>query len=506
LSFLQNYKNFYTWKVLSIFTGFLSLFIVVPHITNNQELFGIYSFCISFTLYLSYADIGFLNAGQKFAAEEYIKGNRIEEINILGFTGAILLLMILPFSIGMIWLSFNPEFLIFDLTRGGQEVAGKLFFIIGIFTPLQLILQRLIHSILAIRIEDFVALRIEVFFNIIKVFSVYYFFNKGRYMIVEYFTFITIISMLSSIIVLFIIRVTKNYDFIRLIKAIRLKRKYWAMTKNLAFSSFFSTIGFILYYELDLIIVGKIYGVESVAIYAIGFTFLNFLRTFWNTIFAPYQQRFNHFIAKNHHQKFKTLMINIIDYSMPLCFITITILYLIADEMVVLWVGSGYTQSIVILKTLMIGTVFTFITHPAKQVFSANLNYKYVYLSGIALPLTFFICLFLIMPIYGMIGVAISKTLAIFIGFLICLWGISSSINPLLIFKKWFFRIAFTLIILSPLIINSLLSLFSIDNENSLQLISLIILTGFTILILYLSILMTSKKQRMELSLLINNL
>ena len=80
--YTKNYIKIYLWRTLSIISGFLSLLVVVPHLSNDLELYGIYSFCISFTLYLTYADIGFLNAGQKYAAEAYAKNNRKEDYNI----------------------------------------------------------------------------------------------------------------------------------------------------------------------------------------------------------------------------------------------------------------------------------------------------------------------------------------------------------------------------------------------------------------------------------------
>ena len=103
-SFSKNYLKIYFWRIFSVVTGFLSLFIVVPQLSMNKDLYGIYTFCLSFHLYLSYADIGFLNAGQKYAAEEYAKGNRDSEISHLGFTGFVLLCMIIPFSIVMVFL------------------------------------------------------------------------------------------------------------------------------------------------------------------------------------------------------------------------------------------------------------------------------------------------------------------------------------------------------------------------------------------------------------------
>ena len=76
-----------------------SLIVVLPRLSSNVELFGLYSFCTAFLMYLSYADIGFLNSGQKFAAEEVAKGNLEEEYKIFGFTFSILILMFIPFSI-----------------------------------------------------------------------------------------------------------------------------------------------------------------------------------------------------------------------------------------------------------------------------------------------------------------------------------------------------------------------------------------------------------------------
>ena len=72
-NFNKNYIKIYFWRIFSVLTGFLSLLIVIPQLSFYKELYGIYSFCVSLNLYLAYADIGFLSAGQKYAAEEYAK-------------------------------------------------------------------------------------------------------------------------------------------------------------------------------------------------------------------------------------------------------------------------------------------------------------------------------------------------------------------------------------------------------------------------------------------------
>ena len=67
------------------------MFIVIPYLTSEPEIYGIYTVCISVSIFLAYADLGFLSAGQKYAAEYFAKGKRQEEIKVIGFTTFILL-------------------------------------------------------------------------------------------------------------------------------------------------------------------------------------------------------------------------------------------------------------------------------------------------------------------------------------------------------------------------------------------------------------------------------
>ena len=118
----NDYINIYIWKLVSMISGFLSVVIVVPHLSTQQELYGIYAFCMSFVLYLSYADLGFLSAGQKFAGEEVAKGNKEKEIGITGFSLALLICFFLPFSIFMLYLSANPKILFGDIAITTQPL------------------------------------------------------------------------------------------------------------------------------------------------------------------------------------------------------------------------------------------------------------------------------------------------------------------------------------------------------------------------------------------------
>lgn len=499
-SFAKNYIKIYFWRTISLFSGFLSLLIVVPHLSNNQELYGIYIFCISFTLYLTYADIGFLGAGVKYAAEEYAKGNSKKEIEIFGFTAIILLLMILPFSLSMIYFSFYPEILISNLTLEGQKIAGNIFLILGVLSPFQIILQRLTQCILIIRIKDFISLRIDIIFNLIKIVSVFYFFAEGKYLIVEYFLFINLLTIIGALVTIVIIRKTDNYDFLALLKAIKFSDKYFQLTKKLALSSVFLTVGWLIYYELDLIFIGKLFGPDEVAIYAIGFTFLNFLRSLWNIVFSPYSQRYNHFVGNNSDDEMKKMTYNIIDYTLPLCIVVTTILVLSTKFIVPFWVGSQYTDSIIIMQILIIGTVFGFVVQPASYYFMAKTKYSFIYAIAIILPLFFVIGLVIIVPVMGIKAFAVSKTIAMIVGFIISMVGISELINPVKIIRHWAIPIIVFLILAIAIQPKLLSIVFPMTTKSTLGLILTITISGFLVIVSLAMIFLSQKRFRLKLN------
>jgi len=506
-NYSKNYIKIYFWKSISIISGFLSLLIVVPHLSNDIELYGVYTFCISFSLYLSYADIGFLNAGQKYASEAFARGNRKEEVEMLGFTGAILLIMIAPFSIAMIYFSFYPELVLNGLSEANAEITSNIFLILGIVLPFQVIIQRLVQSILIIRVKDYISLRIDVFFNLIKIASVYFFFRDDYYLIAEYYLFITLITIFSAILIMFLIQKTENYNFIALLRAIKLSKKQFDITKRLAYSSLSLTVGWLIYYELDLIFIGKLFGPQEVAIYSIGFTFLSFLRSLWSTVFSPYAQRFNHFAGTNSNQEIKTLASNIMDYSMPICIVVTVVLVIVTEYIVFFWVGEKYLESVKLMKVLIIGTGFGFVSQPAIYYFTAKSKYFYLYSIAIILPIIFIISAMILVPKMGIGGFAVAKTAAMIGFFLVSLIGISKLINTYKIFKKWAFQLlvfGFISFYIFPQIFSRF---FKELHKSTTNLILLLLLSGIIILLSLMLMYLSQKSSRdMAVSLLKNKI
>ncbi len=431
-SYTKNYIQTYIWKALSFVVGFLSLFIVVPFLSSNKELYGLYTFCASFQLYLSYADIGFLSAGQKYAAECFAKEDRGGETKIFGFVGFILFCLIIPFSILLCIAAVNPGIVINELTQENVTVARFLFLTIAIVSPIQVLLQRVSQSVLTIRVKEYISSRIDIVGSLVKIGSVLFFFTDGRYMICEYFLFINAVTIACCLITISIIKRTENYRFRDVFKSIRWSKQVFDKTKYLAFSSLGATVAWLLYYELDLIYIGKLFSITDVAYYSICFTLLNFIRNISNILYGPYSQRFNHFVALNDENSIKRMLHTLVKNTYPLYIFGCCLLSTISFYFVMLWVGREYAQSVPILSVLAFFFIFQYISQPASYLAVAKEKYSVINIQSIGISVLFLVLIFLLKATgIGLMSFVIAKVtvvvlqgvyLAVFISKWINIW------------------------------------------------------------------------------------
>ena len=195
----------------------------------------------------------------------------------------------------------------------------------------------------------------------------------------------------------------------------------------------------------------------------------------------------------------KKLASNIVNYTLPLCVIVTGVLVIFAKPLVLFWVGPDYLRSVIILQILVLGTGFAFITKPASYYSTAETKYKYIYILAITLPLVFLVGMRIFVPIYGITGFAIAKTLAMIVGFFVSTVGISSIVKPVQIMRNWFIP---TLTIVGSFIFIMLQIthwIFPSLMKNTIDLLKLILLLGGTVPFIYLLILLTNGTQREDL-------
>jgi O-antigen/teichoic acid export membrane protein len=411
-SYTKNYLKIYLWQGVSLVLNFLSMFVVIPYITSDPTTYGIYSVCISFSIFLAYADLGFMGAGQKYAAEYFAKGDKEEEIKVIGFTNFILLIFLLLFSIGFFVLSQQPELLVKGIDTPNQHyVASSLLLILAIFTPTTL-LQRLLQMIFGIRMEDFIVQRTNIIGSVFKILSVLWFFEVGKYDIVGYFLFTQIVNFLATLITLLIARKRYNYNFSNLFRSIYFNKAVFDKTKGLAFASLFITVSWILYYELDSVAIGKFLGANQVAIYAIGLTVLSFFRSILGILFSPFNVRFNHFVGIGDETSLKSFYIQIVTILAPVVVFPILTIAILAKPIVFTWVGADYGESVTVIRLLVFCNFFAFITYPTNSMLIAKEQQKTLYFINTLLPFVFWTGIALTISVLGVNSFAVFKLVA----------------------------------------------------------------------------------------------
>ncbi|MFA6260130.1 MAG: polysaccharide biosynthesis protein [Bacteroidia bacterium] len=398
------------------------MFIVVPYLTSNPTIYGIYSISISISIFLAYADLGFMSAGQKYASEAYAQGDKKGEIGIVGFTNFILLIFLLLFTLVFFVFSLYPEWLIKDLIQADhRDVASKLLLILALFTPVTLV-QRLLQMIFGVRLEDYIVQRTNIIANLLKIASVLYFFRESSYDIVGYFLFVQAVNLLAAVITLFIARKRYQYDFKLLIKSIRFNAEVFAKTRALALTSLYSALTWILYYEIDPAAIGKILGPNQVAIFAIGLTILSFFRSILGTLFAPFNVRFNHFVGLNDKEGLKTFYKTITRITEPVVVIPIIAVVLMAKPLIISWVGYQYLESVRPAQILVLCNLFAFISYPTSLLLMAQERIRMMYLVNTMLPFIYWIGIFSTYSFLGLNAFAIFKLTAFLINTSVFIW------------------------------------------------------------------------------------
>lgn len=421
-SYTKNYLKIYFFQILSIALGFVSMFIVVPYLSSDQTTYGIYSVCISVTIFLAYADLGFLGAGQKYAAESYARGDTRKELELVGFSHFILLVVVLLMSGIFLYLSFHPDKLINGLEDPQQVIiARRLLLILACFAP-TVVIQRMLQMIFGIRLQEYNLQKINILGSVIKIVSVFYFFGGGRYDIVGYYLFIQIISAGVALGGIWMAKRNYNYDFGMLVRRFRFSKEVFRHTRSLASSSLFATLSWVLYYELDSVAIGKMIGAQAVAIYAIGLTLLGFLRSLLGVFFSPFSARFNHFVGVGQMQELRVFYQHVVTVTFPLVVFPLLSIAIMARGIVISWVGVEYEPSVAVAQWLVLCNILAFISYPTGMLLIAQENMRKMYIVNSMMPVIFWTGIFTTLGFWGVESFAIFKFTALIVSGICYLW------------------------------------------------------------------------------------
>ena len=409
ISFFKNYLNTYIWQIVSLLLHFLSLIIVLPFITENKPVFGIYSVCISISIFLNYADLGFVKAALKYGGEFFVTKRFEDEKKIYGFSSFILFLVISLISLIFIFFSFNPNLLISDINLAEHVlIASRLLIIQAIFSY-NTVLLKYLDCIFQVRVEQYILQRFKIIGNLLKILSVYYFFHITTYDIVGYYLFVKIIDLGVLVIGFIIVNKRYGFSFFDFLNNFRFNSEVFKKSKKLAFNSLYVTLCFILYYELDVFFIGKYFGVQEVAIFSLALFFLQFLRSLSSIVLSPFQSRYNHFVGLENYDGLRVFFKNVIKITMPFFIFSGMLIMIYSKEICLTWAGQSYVDSVFILELFSIVFLLNFIIIPGSNLLVSLLRIKEIYLINTVIVFVFWIGIFFSYKLYGIKSFPIFK-------------------------------------------------------------------------------------------------
>ena len=414
MSYSKKISYIYISQVCSIALGMLSLLIVSPFVTSNKEVYGIYAVCLSLTVFFAYADIGFVSASQKFAAEAYIRGEKVKEMQILGFSLMILLLFMGVIFTGVLLIAYNPEWLIQGVNGENRIIARQLLLILAGTIPFYC-LRRIFAVVFSVRMQDYYLQVMSIVGSFLTIAVAPFFFLSGKYDIVGYYLTSQLLHIATLLVSILIAKYKLGVDVLLLITSIKFSREIYNLLSGLAYASLFVTLCWILYYELDNIVIARLLGSEAVATFAVAFTLLTVFRSLFGILYGPFQTRFNYFIGLGDLSGLHTFAKKLMKLYLPVCVVPIIVMFIVAKPFLYSWVGPAYDESAPVLSALMLCNVMAFISYPSGIYITAVKQNRYLYYTSIVTVVVYWVGVFSFYQTAGVLAFATMKAIAMIV-------------------------------------------------------------------------------------------
>ena len=192
-------------------------------------------------------------------------------------------------------------------------------------------------------------------------------------------------------------------------------KEQFKRTQKLAINSLYSTVFWILFYEIDLIFIGRVDGASAAALYSAAWTLISFLRAIYSSLFSPFTARFNHFKGLNDEEGLKNAFKESIHLTLPIIFFSIIPLFLYMNSFIYSYIGYGYEGTIILGQFLVLCFIYNPVTNPASLILITHERVKESYLISTLMALVFWIGIFISYKYLGTLSLALFK----FIGFTI---------------------------------------------------------------------------------------
>jgi O-antigen/teichoic acid export membrane protein len=241
------------------------------------------------------------------------------------------------------------------------------------------------------------------------------FFSNKKYNIVGYFLFSQICTLSAVTVGLYIAKKRFGYDFKLFVNCFKFSKEIYQKTKKIAFVSIFLTVCWVLFYELDPFVISKLLGSRYLAIFAIGFTLMEYFRSIFGIIFGPFIAKFNHFIGLRNFEGLHTFFNKVLVLALPLTVFPVLAVSMTIKNFIFCWVGDKYADSVPIAKVLVLSFLFSFLSSPTGILIMAYEKAKLLYITNVLLPIIYWLGIVISFKFIGLQAFADFKFVAFII-------------------------------------------------------------------------------------------
>lgn len=393
-------------RAISLILSIVIAFLMMPFVIHNlgERWYGLWVIVGSLIGYYGVLDFGLSSACQRFIAKA-IHNNEDGEVNTVVNSSFLLFSVLSLFSIlvtfCILWLS--P---IFFHQKEELQTFQIVISILGLKTAVMfpfMVFNGIVSAHLRYDIDSY----IEIFKLIVRTTLIFLYLTMG-YSIVALAT-ITLITEITGYI-LIAIAAKKIYSPLNISYKF-IDRALFSKLLNYSKFTFLASIGDILRFRIDDLVIAKFIGLALVTHYAIAIQLINYIGQFLNTILGGFLPVFTKYAAQNNNDTLKDKFLLVTEISVFSTLLIVPTIMIVGESFIQLWMGEKFTDAYYPLLILGFAAILAGCNRVCITVLYAKAQHHYFAKVNILEGIANLVLSLILVQDYGIIGVALGTAI-----------------------------------------------------------------------------------------------
>ena len=393
-------------RTLVLIGNIVSAFILMPFIIHSigEHWYGLWVIVGALMGYYGLLDFGLGNASSRFTAKA-LHTNNPEDIHYAVSTsiGIFIIIGLIALFISALIIMAAP---VFFSSEEDIEIFRTVILIMGCKVAISFPFISFFGIISAKLRYDIVSY--TTLFKITLRFVLFYAYISHGYSIIA-LALITLITELLGYI-------TIAFFAIKLVPGMKIKHKYFnldLLKQYIKYGkfAFLTSIGDILRFRIDELVIAKFLLLSTVTHYAVALRLIEYAGQFMTSILGIFTPVFTEYHTKGDYKAIREKFLFLVEISSMLSIFIGSILIILGENFIKLWMGVKFIDSYIPLVILVIGSVVAQSSRPCIPIlYAINKHKYYAYMTLIEAFANFTLSIILIQYL-GMVGVALGTAL-----------------------------------------------------------------------------------------------